>query len=400
MNFAFRQGAHEPSASALSPARRLARINILNSLEDALSTWQRLDDGGAIQSPYQRPEWVTLWHRHVSPHAAVRPLIVAGFDDRGDPLFLWPLTVCRMIGITAAMFIGGKHATLNLPAWRPDYADRLTAPQLADILHEIARRVPELDVLLLLNQPVVWNGMPNPFSRLPHQRSAEDNYRLTLSPSGGDNISRGMRRRLRKKEAHLAKLPGYRYLRASTPGEVDRCLDAFFVQKAESLSARGFRNVFDCPGIKSFIRAACHEGLAQGNPVIELHTLEAQGELLALFAGVHDKRRYTLAFNSVTRGNNARHSPGLVLLQHIITECAERGFEAFDVGPGDARYKKWFCKEFEPVIDSILPLSARGRIAAPIMRSLLFVKSRIKRSPVLWRMVETLKRRLHGRPED
>jgi len=398
MNFAFRQDTHGILAPASRLAPQLARIDIARRLEDVEQVWRRFENQGAIQSPYQRSEWATLWRRHVSPHYATTPLLVIGYDADNKPLFLWPLSIRRTSGITIAMFIGGKHATLNLPAWRPDYAERLSASELNYILDQVAYRAPELDLLLLLNQPAIWNGMSNPFALLPHQRAAEDNYRLTLTASADShaNISHGMRRRLRKKENHLVRLPGYRYLRAATAEDVDRCLDAFFVQKAAQLSARGFRNVFNQPGIKSFVRAACHQGLAEGRPVIELHVLEADGELLALFAGVHDSRRYTLAFNSLTRSANARHSPGLVLLQHIIHDCAVRGFEAFDIGPGDVRYKKYFCREYEPVFDSIVPMSARGRMVAPIFRTLLFAKSQIKRSPVLWNFLANAKRRLHG----
>jgi CelD/BcsL family acetyltransferase involved in cellulose biosynthesis len=254
--------------------------------------------------------------------------------------------------------------------------------------------VPELDLLLLLNQPAAWNGLDNPIALLPHQRAADDTYRLTLTAApdpAAVNISQNTRRRLRKKENQLARLPGYRYRRASTPDEVERFLSEFFVQKAAQLGAMGLDNAFAKPGIQAFVRAACRRGLDHDQPLIELHALETEDEVLALFAGLHDSQRFTLAFNSLTRGPHARHSPGLVLLQHLIVDCARRGFEAFDIGPGDARYKTYFCKECEAIIDSVLPLSARGRVAAPIIRAALAAKSRMKRSQFAWNALRRLK---------
>ncbi len=397
MNFAFR---YETGVSSPASASRLERVDVLRRLEDAERVWRALEEDGIVQSPYQRREWVTLWHSHVTSACQGSPLIVIGYGRHDEALFLWPLVLTALGPLTAATFMGGKHATLNLPSWRPDYADRMDPGELNQILDRIVQEAPEVDVLMLLNQPVVWNDMRNPLALLRHQRATENHYRLTLKsgPAPAEtNISHGTRRRLRKKENHLARLPGYRYLRASTEAEVDRCLSAFFVQKSAHLAEVGFSNVFDKPGIKSFIGAACREGLSAGRPVIELHALMADGELLALFAGVNDGKRFTLAFNSMTRGPHARFSPGLVLLQHVITDCARRGFSAFDIGPGDVRYKTYFCKEYEPIVDSVLPLSSRGKLAAPLLLLALRVKGYVKRSPVLWPLVLDLKRRLHGR---
>jgi CelD/BcsL family acetyltransferase involved in cellulose biosynthesis len=391
MNFAFR---HDVQSKAEGMAPRVARIEILDDIAAAEPLWRRLEDEGAILSPYQRYDCVFFWHRHVSPHYGTRALLVAGFDTHDNPLFLWPLAVSPFGPLTVATFFGAKHATLNLPPWRADFAAQMTAGDLNRVVAHVARAVPALDLLMLLNQPATWNGMRNPFCLLSHQRSPEDNYRVTLTTPGANGAPlTAIPRRLRKKEKHLAKLPGYRYARPSTAREVDRCLDAFFKQKAARLASLGFNNVFEKPGIANFIRAACHEGLQDGEPVIELHTLECEEELLALFAGIHDRRRYTLTFNSHTLSEHSRHSPGLILLHRVIADAATRGFEALDVGPGDARYKTFFCKEFEPIIDNVLPLSASGRVVTPFIRAALSAKSAIKRNPRVWNAYRVLRRR-------
>jgi CelD/BcsL family acetyltransferase involved in cellulose biosynthesis len=212
-----------------------------------------------------------------------------------------------------------------------------------------------------------------------------------------------MRSRLRNKERKLAKLDGYRYTKARSAHDVDRVLDTFFVQKAAKLTSLGIENVFAQPGVENFVRAACHEGLSSGEPLIELHALEGDGEMLAMFSGIHDGRRFTSAFNSHTASENSRQSPGLILVQHLVVDCADRGFESFDIGPGEARYKTFFCKELEPIFDSILPLSARGRALALPLRAFFRLKSRIKRSPALWRVayaIRSVLNRIKGRSGD
>ena len=206
-----------------------------------------------------------------------------------------------------------------------------------------------------------------------------------------------MRSRLRNKERKLAKLKGYRYARASTTQDIDRYLDAFFAQKSAKLVALGIEDVFAQPGVAGVRPHRLPRTASDGDPVIELHALEGDGEMLALFSGIHDGRRFTSMFNSHTASDHARYSPGLILLQHLVTDCADRGFDSFDIGPGEARYKTFFCKEKEPIFDSILPLSGRARKLAIPMRVLFRAKAAIKRNALLWRIASSVRARLHKR---
>lgn len=405
MNVAIRsmpiEQVHMPgSAAELRPAR----IAVFQDLGEAARYWQELESGDSIYSPYQRHDWVRLWHEHVSGPAGQTPCIVVGFDQRGEPLFLWPLLRSTWGPLNVASFFGGKHATLNVALWRADAARGFTTSDMQDVLTELARQGPDLDCLMLSNQPVTWHGLPNPFALLPHQLGTEDNFVLRLGLPGAQiierEISSSMRSRLRNKERKLAKLKDYRYAKATTANDVSRFLNAFFAQKAAKLTALGIENVFAQPGVEDFMRAACLEGLDDDKPVIELHALEGGGEMLAMFSGIHDGYRFTSSFNSHTASDHSRQSPGLILLQHLITDCASRGFESFDIGPGEARYKTFFCKELEPIFDSILPLSARGRLFTPLLRAMLSLKSTVKRNPAMWKIaysVRSLMNRARGR---
>lgn len=395
MNVAIRSMPLETvqTPSAAVSAVRPARVEVFRDIGSTARYWRKIEADGGIYSPYQGYDWVRLWNEHVSGPAGQTPCIVVGFDDRDEPLFLWPLLRTKLGPLNVASFFGGKHAALNLTLWRSDAARAFTVADMNAVLTELARQVPDLDFLMLSNQPESWRGLPNPFALLPHQTGTEDNYIMRLGLPGSQiierEISSSMRSRLRNRERKLAKLPGYRYAKAAGVEDIERLLAAFFAQKASKLTALGLENVFAQPGVESFVRTACREGLADGRPVIELHALEGGGEMLALFSGIHDGHRFTLMFASHTASEHSRQSPGLILLQHVIADCADRGFESFDIGPGEARYKTVFCKEFEPIFDNILPLSARGRAIAIPLQTLFRLKSAIKRSPTLWRFASS-----------
>ena len=134
------------------------------------------------------------------------------------------------------------------------------------------------------------------------------------------------------------------------------------------------------------------ERLPNGRPLIEIHALEGDGEVLALFGTTVDDYRFSSMFNTYTLGDNSRHSPGLILLVHMVNDCAARGLRSFDIGVGRAHYKSFFCKEPEPLFDPSTRSRARGRLAAHALRAAFATKRVIKEKPALWAAVQALRR--------
>ena len=293
---------------------------------------------------------------------------MVGFDGDGEPVFLWPFGRMRKGPFTIVGFLGSKHANFNLGLWRRDILPSIGEHEIRCILQKLKN----VDLVALCNQPLSWDGARNPFALLPNQLSADISACLMLpqasAPAIDAVLSTSMRSRLRNKERKLQKLPGYRYLRATTVEDIDRLFDRFL--KRNHMAAQGLRNVFAEPGVADFLRAACHSKLPNGRPLIEIHALEADGELLALFGSLVDGYRSSSMFNTYTFGENARYSPGLILIGHIINDCGARGIQSFDIGVGRAHYKSFFCREPEPLFDTFIGLTARGRIAASLSHRL------------------------------
>jgi CelD/BcsL family acetyltransferase involved in cellulose biosynthesis len=330
--------------------------------------------------------------RHVGAPAGITPFIVTGFDRSGEPLFLWPFGRTRKGGLSIARFLGFKHANFNLGLWQRDLAANVTAADLHDIFDHAARGI---DLAVLCNQPLSWDGIANPFGLLPRQESVDTSTRHNIIGPGGASrpaISKSMRSRLRAKERKLLTLPGYRYVQARTPEEIDRLLDSFFVLKSRHMALRGLADVFAEPGIAEFLRQSSHCKLANGRPLIEIHALEINGEVLALFGVTADDYRFSSMFSTYTLSEHGRHSPGLILLAHMVDECAARGIASLDIGVGQARYKSFFCREPEPLFDSFLPFTLRGRLAAAGFAAGFAAKRAIKRNAPLWAAVKTLRR--------
>jgi CelD/BcsL family acetyltransferase involved in cellulose biosynthesis len=399
MNVAFRQDVSLDRAYLRPPLKaavRIARVAIFDQLTDAERAWRQLEQGGALMTPYQRFEWASLWHQHVTSRQAITPLIIVAYDDTATPLFLLPFSKRHKRGMTIAGFFGGRHANLNCGIWRRDIAHSISADEISQALRHAAE-AHGIDIYKLVSQPAAINGVVNPLALFPAQPTPDDVYVLTVEGRDGKEalkacLKNSMISRLRTKERKLMALDGYRYLQADTPEEIDRILNAFFEQKTAHLKAQGIPNVFDDEQVVAFLRAGCHARSESGKPVIELHALEGGGEVLAIFGGVNDGRRLSCMFNSYTLSENGRWSPGLILLTHLVMFCGERQINKFDLGAGHADYKTMFCKETEGAFDTILGFSTVGQIAATNLTLMRSLKRWFKSNPLLWNAAKTLRR--------
>jgi CelD/BcsL family acetyltransferase involved in cellulose biosynthesis len=375
-------------------ADKVARVEIFHDMPAAEPFWRRLERANSLSTPYQRFDLLAAWQHHVGERTGVTPFIVVGLDQAGEPLCLWPFGRIRKGPLHLVSFLGSKHANFNIALWRRESLAAIGASDIGDILARVADH--GVDLVALFDQPFAWDGLANPFALLAHQASVDTSAHLSFDYAAKDaaagGLSPSMRSRLRGKERKLKNLPGYRYVQATSADEIDRLLASFFTLKSAHMAAQGLGNVFAEPGVAEFLRTACHCRLPNGRPLIELHALESRDEVLALFGTTVDDYRFSSMFNTYTLGENARHSPGLILLMHMVAESAGRGLRSFDIGVGRAHYKSFFCREPEPLFDTFLPLTPRGRIAALAFGATFAGKRVIKQNRTLWTAIQTLRR--------
>jgi CelD/BcsL family acetyltransferase involved in cellulose biosynthesis len=375
----------------------VASVAIYGSLAEAEAIWRGMETPDYLHTSFQRFDFLNAWQGHAGVHLNTKPLIVVASDREGRPLMLLPLGTVRENGVNVARFLGGKHPTFNMGLWRRDFAASICKADIDTILAAIAAHRDGIDLLALAQQPERWDGILNPLARLAHQPSANACPLLRMPPGAQpeDIISSGFRRRIRTKEKKLKALPGYRFFLARTDEDITRVLDAFFAIKPLRMAAQNLPNVFADAGIETFVRTACLSKAPNDGRAIVIHALECDDEVLAMFAGVADGHRISMMFNTYTMSESAKYSPGLILLRNIIDRYAGLGYRAFDLGIGSDDYKRWFCKDDEPIFDNFIPLSAYGRLAALGMSSLNHAKRMVKQNPALVAMAHRLRAALH-----
>ncbi len=153
-------------------------------------------------------------------------------------------------------------------------------------------------------------------------------------------------------------------------------------------------NVFADPGVEDFIRTACMASVDTGGHAIEIHAIECDDEVIAIFAGVANGNRFSMMFNTYTLSGNSKYSPGLVLMCEIIDYYAGLRYQSFDLGIGSDEYKRLFCKDDEAIFDSFIPLTFRGKFAALGMASIAHGKRVVKQNPALMHMAQIVRNAL------
>ena len=377
-------------ARTWSKASRIASVDIVRNLASTEMTWRGLEQ--QFCTPYQRFDFLRAWQREVGEREGLAPFIVIAFDAERQPLLLLPLALRQAYGARCVHFMGGKHSTFNMALWDRDFALGATQADLEALVAALSERC-EADVLALHQQPLRWRDAPNPLALLPHQSSANDCPVLVMESGAASAtlISNSFRRRLKGKERKLQQLPGYRYHVANSEADITRLLDWFFRIKPLRMAEQKLPDVFAEPGVEEFVRSACTRPLPNGNHVIDIHALECDEEVIAIFAGVADGFRFSMMFNTYTMSPHAKFSPGLILMRDIIDYYAGKDYRAFDLGIGSDDYKRLFCKSNEPIFDSFIPLSQRGKLVASVMSGLNRTKRLVKHNPALLEMAQKLR---------
>lgn len=382
-----------PQPAAASHTR--VPVEVLTLFGEAEPVWRKMVQQGAMCSGYQHYSWMSNWWNHIGNAKEAAPHIAVLRNETGEPLLLLPLLRKQLGPIHVGFFIGGKHTNFNLPIWRPELLKQ-PATGLRKLIDGMRTQGPRIDLLILLNQPAAWRGAANPMLQLPHTASPSQAYGGGLQGDfealRKERMGSSSRKKLGQKERQLGAAVGpVSYLRAHTAAEVDQVLEVFFKQKAARMHELGLSDAFDAPGVKEFVSAAAHEIDADtGEPVIELYAALAGDTIIATFGGIVADGRFSGMFNSMAGAEFRDYSPGELLLSHVVKCCCERGFDRFDLGIGEAAYKKVYCKDTEALYDAVVPITPTGHIVAPFWRAGLAMKSKVKQSNTMLRAIRTV----------
>ncbi|MGL4441143.1 MAG: GNAT family N-acetyltransferase [Bosea sp. (in: a-proteobacteria)] len=381
----------EPGAVIRDAVREAAPVWQIDlvSLEAAEAGWRQLETIGAI-TPYQCFDWVAAYSRNALASDRAEPAIITVTSPTGKPLAVLPFAVRTSRGMRTVSFIGGKHANFHMGVFDRGFMAGLDASGARQLLALTAAAIGRVDAFILHYQPLIWDGIANPFALLNAQPSPSQAYKLPLLADCDATLQNSMsshaRKKHKNKRARFAELGPSQMFVAETPEQKERILEAFLRQKTMRFAEMGVPDVFAEPGLKRFLRVA--SGLDGGREALCLAALELNGTLVATYVGARAQGRFTgMATSFEPDPKIMKVSPGEILLVELIRRECRSGMKVFDLGVGEARYKATICNETEDLVDSFVAMSARGRLAVDLSRLAQKAKGAIKKSPLLYSMM-------------
>jgi CelD/BcsL family acetyltransferase involved in cellulose biosynthesis len=376
------------------------RIRILDSVAAAEVPWRALE-ARAVTTAFQSYRWHEAWSRIVGPARREQPVIVVVEDDEGKATALLPFALTMSQGASVLGWQGQDHAGYAMGLFAPGVAESLDKRRLTALIDAICRRHPCVSALRLKNQPMVWRGVANPLAELGVQEGASRSYQLALAPDFAAQMNRSLsssaRGSLGRKARALALVPGFSLDSADTTERRLALLDSFFAQKARQFAERGIPNPFDAPEIVAFYRdLAGAEGAA--TPLLECHALTTQACILATAATItfQDQRHLLTLSLGADIPDLRKHSPGLVLIRHLMSEAAADGIALYDFGAGDGQHKSMWRPDTVRLFETHRPLNLRGYAVSLAAASQSHVKRLIKNNAFLWHVATSARRRIRG----
>jgi CelD/BcsL family acetyltransferase involved in cellulose biosynthesis len=371
----------------------LSMTSDVPSLEARWSALQRLAPCTAAQT-YSYAE---AWARLVLAPAGKTPLVITGADAGGRDVFLWAFEIGSACGMNILKWLGESHASYTMGLVLPEVARRLSARDMSSLLELVARSA-AADAAFLCAQPYDWDGVPNPFARLPGQLAPSHGYAVRLGDFSAlyrRRFGKTSRAKAMRKERRLGDIGPLHFGWAASERERLDVLDALFTQKARQLAELGVKNPFDAE-VRSFCREMAL--LADDDPArLRLGYLKVNGAIAATHSGTLCHDRLAICFSSLAEGELQRYSPGALLLRHQIEEASAQGHAYYDLGAGSGPNKEEWCDIAQPLFDSFLPFTPQGILLTVPAAAVATLKRTIKSNRHLWPRVQRLRQTLFGR---
>lgn len=366
-------------------------IQCLRTPEKLETEWKELQKAETANI-YQNYDWVRIACNTLEKNNQIH--IVTGRNQDGLQ-FILPMALDGSLFKTLR-WIGGTHANICSGVYSETFLKSAHQALMQRIFKIISKSIDGVAQSKLSNQPMVLKGHKNPLAFLPQQTSVNNMYDMDLR-NGLDAIldagSGKRKRKLWRKQNRVAEsMGGYELFTPESDEAIIKAVDEFLVLKAKRLHSMGIHNIFADQDTVDFLKQMALAPDLENGKLLQIFQLKIAGKTRAMYAyGVQGK--YCQAYvNAVSYDEFSEHSPGEMVLYAMVTHLIEQGYERFDLGVGDERYKISWCPGKHKLFDTILPLSAYSVPLVFGLRITNIVKRYARNNPNIWLKLKKLRK--------
>lgn len=349
-----------------------------------------------ITAPYNQFVWAKAWHRSFGTEY-IGLLIVK--DD--VPYWFMDFEIVEKSGLRIARNIGESHANFHFPVRNP-HAEAWTeadAQEFKMCLLDVLKQH-KIDALECNNQLESYCGVENPLLQLTKRTAMDELLYAKLMPDfeafaqavrGGSG-----RKRDRKQDRLLHEIGEWHCFEPLADDKRKAILLTFFDQKKMRLHHKGIADVFSDPRIQTFFLELSAQSHEDQYPYLRLCALYMDDKIIATSGSISNGVHCSGIFNSFDLSIASEASPGLSLQRFEIETLCNNSIHYFDMGAGDARYKRSWLKDSWPMHSFIIPVTFKGRILEIAKYTILTIKLKIKTTPWLWALAQRIRKTLHA----
>lgn len=308
-------------------------------------SWNALVTGSETNTVFQTHQWVSSWEKV--------------FGDYCEPWFISVADPARVVGVAPLMVkkgLLGERRVMFFGEGKADYSDFLTAGDRQKVLEAICNALftarERWDVIELNSIPAesstvaLVQGISH---RAGYRTLVRDLYQSpTLRIRGHEDEALKIFNKagLRRRENYFHR-NGHLTYKTLTGVDVMPYLDRFFAQHVARWAGSGSPSLFLKERNRTFYREIA-VAMADNRHLL-LSIIEFDGEPLAMHYGFDYNGRVLWYKPSFDRAQ-AKHSPGLVLLRHLIGYALDHEREEFDFTIGDEPFKSRFSNHLRTTV--------------------------------------------------
>jgi CelD/BcsL family acetyltransferase involved in cellulose biosynthesis len=288
-------------------------------------------------SIFQAREFLEIWMHTIGRDRGVRPFLAVVVDGDARPVLYLPLAIETRLGVTLLRFMDAGVSDLNAPIMTRDRI--LTEGEFTAVWKQILSLMPPVDVIDLRKMPDHLNGLRNPLTYLACDSGRDHGYAVLLSSLPEIHARAAivrMRKKLRRRMQRLTEL-GPTGIVINPAGEaLRRTVDGLFDLKRLQYIRTWGHDFLEMPGVSRFYREMTEpERLGR---ISHLSALTCGDKVVSAHLGFTGRNRFYYVMPAYDIQYRAL-APGYLLLDELMTQCRDAGYEVFDLGDGEHPYK-------------------------------------------------------------
>lgn len=375
------------------PAVMAARVVHLTIYEDmaAVERLWRAFEQVADCTVFQSFDWLSTWWNHIGNPSGVVPAIVAGHDDQGRLLFLFPFGIETRRLTRRLTWLGTDRCDYNGPLLAVDFSAQVDAAHFARIWSDILQSLQDrprlrFDVVSLEKMPECVGAQRSPFMAFAVTEHPDGAYLTDLADTWeafyNAKRSSSIRKRDRYRRRKLSEFGDVAMKNPEAADDIVATLATLIEQKSRAFAKMGVANFFDAPGYRAFLYDLATNPRFRG--LTHTSSLTVNSSMAAVNFGLQFRGRYYHLLASYDDNELSRFGAGTLHLQELLQYAVEHGFKQFDFTIGDERYKSEWCDGETVLFDYVTPVTLRGGPGALKIYAVRRIKRFIKRTPAVW----------------